>query len=149
LAKVAHLAGFQIWIQDDRPEWANTDRYPQANQIFQQPIAQILDRLQHQEQLYVALVTRGFQCDLEALVGLLQNQISCCYLGMIGSEKRVRQVYRAIEQKGIPEAKLKAIYAPIGLDIGALTPEEIAVSIVAELIMVRRGGTGRSLSCRL
>ena len=65
---------------------------------------------------------------------------------MIGSEKRVRQVYQAIEQTGILAEKLRSIYAPIGLDIGALTPEEIAVSISAELVLVRRGGTGRSLS---
>ncbi|MEP0914520.1 XdhC family protein [Leptolyngbya sp. GB1-A1] len=149
LAKVAHLAGFQIWVQDDRPDWANPDRYPQANQIFREPIAQILDCLQPQSQLYVALVTRGYLFDLEALTVLLQKQIPCCYLGMIGSKKRVRQVYQAIEQTGIEAAKLKTLYAPIGLDIGALTPEEIAVSIVAELIMVRRGGSGRSLSCRL
>jgi xanthine dehydrogenase accessory factor len=146
LAKVAHLAGFQIWVQDDRPDWANPDRYPQANQILREPIAQIIDRLQQQEQLFVALVTRGYLLDLEALTVLLKQEINCRYLGMIGSDKRVRQVRQAIAQMGIPQEKLNSLYAPIGLDIGALTPEEIAVSIVAELIMVRRGGTGRSLS---
>ncbi|MGL4622022.1 MAG: XdhC family protein, partial [Chroococcidiopsis sp.] len=71
---------------------------------------------------------------------------ACKYIGTIGSEKRVRQVIQALETEGIPSNKLRSLYAPIGLDIGALTPEEIAVSICAELILVRRGGTGRPLS---
>jgi xanthine dehydrogenase accessory factor len=94
-------------------------------------------------------VTRGYTYDLAALHLLLQRPIPCQYIGMIGSEKRVRQVYGAIVQAGIASDMLATIYGPIGLDIGALTPEEIAVSIGAELILVQRGGTGRSLSERL
>lgn len=149
LAKVAALIGFQVMVQDDRPEWANAGRYPQATHIFVEPIANALRQLAPHSQLYVALVTRGYQYDLEALECLLSRNSPCCYLGMIGSEKRVRQVYQAIAQRGIDLDKLQTIYAPIGLDIGALTPEEIAVSIAAELILVRRGGTGRSLSAIL
>jgi len=70
---------------------------------------------------------------------LLKRDSVCAYVGMIGSEKRVRQVYQALEKMGVSESKLRGIYAPIGLEIGALTPEEIAVSIAAELILVRRG----------
>ncbi|MDG2617568.1 XdhC family protein [Thermoleptolyngbya sichuanensis XZ-Cy5] len=149
LAKVAALIGFQVMVQDDRPEWANADRYPQATRIFTEPIASALRQLAPHPQLYAALVTRGYQYDLEALDCLLSRNLPCFYLGMIGSEKRVRQVYQAIAQRGIDPGKLQTIYAPIGLDIGALTPEEIAVSIAAELILVRRGGTGRSLSASL
>ncbi|BAU41143.1 putative xanthine dehydrogenase subunit A [Leptolyngbya sp. O-77] len=149
LAKVAALIGFQVMVQDDRPEWANADRYPQATRIFAEPIASALRQLAPHPQLYVALVTRGYQYDLEALDCLLSRNLPCCYLGMIGSEKRVRQVYQAIAQRGIDPSRLQTLYAPIGLDIGALTPEEIAVSIAAELILVRRGGTGRSLSASL
>lgn len=149
LAKVAALIGFQVMVQDDRPEWANADRYPQATRIFAEPIASALRQLAPHPQLYAALVTRGYQYDLEALDCLLSRNLPCFYLGMIGSEKRVRQVYQAIAQRGIDPGKLQTIYAPIGLDIGALTPEEIAVSIAAELILVRRGGTGRSLSAPL
>ena len=144
LAKVADLIGFQVVIQDDRPEWANPQRYPQATQIYTEPIAQAIHQFTHYNQLYAALVTRGYKYDLDALTALLKRDIPCAYIGMIGSQKRVRQVYQAIEPQFQP--KLKSIYAPIGLDIGALTPEEIAVSIAAELILVRRGGTGRSLS---
>ncbi|MFQ3616951.1 MAG: XdhC/CoxI family protein [Cyanobacteriota bacterium] len=149
LAKVAALIGFQVMVQDDRPEWANGDRYPQATRIFAEPIASALRQLERHPQLYAALVTRGYQYDLDALEGLLSRKVPCCYLGMIGSEKRVRQVYQAIAQRGIDPSQFHTIYAPIGLDIGALTPEEIAVSIAAELILVRRGGTGRSLSASL
>lgn len=144
LAKVADLIGFQVMLQDDRPEWANVQRYPQATQIYTEPIAQVMRQFAHHAQLYAALVTRGYKYDLEALTALLQRDIACAYIGMIGSQKRVRQVYQAIDP--IFQPKLRSIHAPIGLDIGALTPEEIAVSIAAELILVRRGGTGRSLS---
>jgi xanthine dehydrogenase accessory factor len=146
LAKMADFIGFQIVVQDDRPEWANRDRYPQANQIFVESIASAIAQLSTQTRLYTALVTRGYQHDLAALQALLNRAIPCQYIGMIGSEKRVRQVYQALINSGIAIEKLRSIYAPIGLDIGALTPAEIAVSICAELILVRRGGTGRSLS---
>ncbi len=146
LAKVADLIGFQVFVQDDRPEWANTTHYPQVSRIFTDPIAPVVAQFQHHPHLYAALVTRGYQYDLEALQALLTRPHPCTYLGMIGSEKRVRQVFNAIAQKGISPARLQSIHAPIGLDIGALTPEEIAVSISAELILVRRGGTGQPLS---
>ncbi len=145
LAKVADLIGFQIAVQDDRPEWANRDRYPQASQIFNESITETLAQLTHHLHLFVALVTRGYQCDREALQALLQREHPCAYIGMIGSKKRVQQVYQALEI-GISKERLAAIHAPIGLDIGALTPEEIAVSIAAELILVRRGGSGKPLS---
>ncbi len=144
LAKIAHLSGFQIAIQDDRCEWANSDRYPQATFIYSS-IAQALAELAHHQELYVALVTRGYRYDLEALTALLERQISCCYIGMIGSDRRVKQVLAEVKRE-VPIKTFPSIHAPIGLDIGALTPAEIAVSIVAELIMVRRGGSGRSLS---
>jgi xanthine dehydrogenase accessory factor len=149
LAKVADLVGFQIAVQDERPEWANSQRYPQAVTIANEPIDLVVKRLASHTQLYAALVTRGYQYDLEALAVLLKREIPCQYLGAIGSEKRVRQVYRAMAKIGISPQKLQSIYAPIGLDIGAITPEEIAVSISAELILARRGGTGLSLRDRL
>lgn len=146
LAKVADLIGFQVMIQDDRPEWANSQRFPQAIRIFDTSIAVASAELSTHTQLHAALVTRGYKYDLEALEILLRRDRLCQYIGMIGSKKRVQQVYQALEQTGIHKSRLQSIYAPIGLDIGALTPEEIAVSISAELILVRRGGTGRPLS---
>ncbi len=144
LAKVAALSGFQIAIQDDRPDWANPERYPQAA-IYPQ-LDQALAALCDHPQMFVALVTRGYRYDLAALTALLNRELPCCYIGMIGSLRRVQQVYAELEQSGIAAAQLQSIYAPIGLDIGALTPAEIAVSISAELILARRGGTGKSLT---
>jgi xanthine dehydrogenase accessory factor len=149
LAKVASLMGFQVAIQDDRPEWANPQRYPQACHIFTESISVALDQLAQHAQLYAALVTRGYPYDLAALSALLQRDRPCRYIGMIGSEKRVQQVFQVLQERGLSQAKLRSVYAPIGLDIGALTPEEIAVSIGAEMILVRRGGTGQPLSCRM
>ena len=137
LAKIAHLAGFQIAIQDDRPEWANRERYPQANCIYSQ-ITHALTALSNYPHLYIALVTRGYRYDLEALVTILKGERIYKYIGMIGSKRRINQVLAEAEQMGISKTKLESIYAPIGLAIGALTPAEIAVSICAELIMVRR-----------
>jgi xanthine dehydrogenase accessory factor len=148
LAKVAHLVGFRIALQDDRPEWANLERYPQATFIYSH-IDQALTELSNHGSLYVALVTRGYRYDLEALTALLNRDLPCSYIGMIGSDRRVKEVLDQVKQIGISTEKLQFVYAPIGLDIGALTPAEIAVSISAELIMLRRGGTGRSLSVSL
>jgi xanthine dehydrogenase accessory factor len=148
LAQVAHIAGFQVVVQDDRPEWANPQRYPNARTLTE-PIAAALPHLPHPE-LYAALVTRGYRQDLEALLALLTRPVACRYIGMIGSKKRVQQVYQALlDQQPAFQPQLCQIYAPIGLDLGALTPGEIAVSICAELILVRRGGTGKLLSERL
>ena len=141
LAKVASLAGFQIAIQDDRPTWANPQHFPQAALIMTQPIEAAIAQLETQPQLYVALVTRGYQYDLQALATLLRRSHPCRYIGMIGSRKRVQQVIGAIEAMDL---RPQPVYAPIGLAIGAVTPEEIAVSITAELILVRRGGTGKT-----
>jgi xanthine dehydrogenase accessory factor len=147
LASVAHLAGFRVVVQDDRPEFACAERFPNASVVEIQPIAEVVESLAKVADLYVALVTRGYLHDLAALKVLLPRSLH--YIGMIGSEKRVRIVYQALQQAGFTAQQLQKIHAPIGLDIGALTPEEIAISIGAELIKIRRGGTGVSLSQRM
>ncbi len=146
LANVAHLAGFRIMVQDDRPEWANSENFPQAERLFHEPMSEVLGAIAHHSQLYAALVTRGIDYDLPALKVLITRQPSCTYLGMIGSQKRVTKALQALQSEGFDPYSFSALHAPIGLDIGALTPEEIAISICSELIMVRRGGTGDSLS---
>ena len=147
LAKVANLAGFQVAVHDDRPEFVTSQRFPNAL-LFSVPITEALDRLTG-SQIYIALVTRGYQQDLIAMQTILERPIAYKYIGAIGSQKRIRMICQALQQKEIPVDKLNQFYAPIGLDIGALTPAEIAVSICAELIKVRRGGTGLSLSERM
>lgn len=140
LAKIAKIAGFQIIVQDDRPDFATPERFPDAALVLAKPIQEIPKIIQQIPNLYIALVTRGYLQDLEALPIL--SQMNSQYIGMVGSQKRVRTVYKTLDN----QSEFPKIYAPIGLDIGALTPEEIAVSICAELIKVRRGGTGLSLS---
>ena len=147
LAKVANLAGFQVAVHDDRPEFVTSQRFPNAL-LFPVPITEALDWLTG-SQIYIALVTRGYQQDLIAMQTILERPIAYKYIGAIGSQKRIRMICQALQQKGILVERLNQFYAPIGLDIGALTPEEIAVSISAELIKVRRGGTGLSLSKRM
>ncbi len=144
LAQAAHLAGFQIVVVDDRPEFAHPQRFPHAAQVLAQSPATALASLPTRPNRFAALVTRGFHHDREALQVLLQQPTQ--YIGMIGSQKRVQLVIQTLLQQGYPAEKLAQLYAPIGLDIGALTPEEIAISITAELIKVRRGGTGKPLS---
>ncbi|MGB7084839.1 MAG: XdhC family protein, partial [Phormidesmis sp.] len=149
LAQMADFAGFQIAVQDDRPEFVTPERFPQAR-LLSRSIRETVDSLTPHSQLYIALVARGFSQDVEALQTLLlQRPWAYQYVGAIGSQKRIRSVCQAVQQQGISIDSLPNFHAPIGLDIGALTPQEIAISICAELIKVRRGGTGRSLCDRI
>jgi xanthine dehydrogenase accessory factor len=149
LAEVADRIGFQVVVQDDRKDWAHPQNFPKASRVLNQSIDVVVEELADYSQLYAALVTRGFDYDLPALRALLKRALPCRYLGMIGSRKRVRKALNAIQAEPTLRERSRSIYAPIGLDIGALTPEEIAVSICAELILVRRGGTGKPLSTLL
>ena len=144
LAQIASFAGFEIAVQDDRPEFVTPQRFPQAG-FLAQSMGETLDNFATHQQLYIALVTRGLTQDLAALQVILQSSLAFQYIGAIGSQKRIRMILQALQQQGLSLEELPNFYAPIGLDIGALTPEEIAVSICAELIKVRRGGTGLSL----
>ncbi len=144
LAQVAKLAGFQIVVVDERPEFACRERFPDQTTILAQPIASALATWPWPASLYVALVTRSYQHDLAALRLVLPRPTQ--YIGMIGSATRVHKVCQILLQENPMADFGSRLYAPIGLAIGALTPEEIAVSIGAELIKVRRGGTETSLS---
>jgi len=142
LAQIASFAGFEIAVQDDRPEFVTAQRFPQAV-FLTQLIDEALDRFAAHQQLYIALVTRGLTQDIATLQAILQRYLDYKYIGAIGSQKRIRKIEQATQDISLEQ--LANFYAPIGLDIGALTPEEIAVSICGELIKVRRGGTGLSL----
>ncbi|MGD1871470.1 MAG: XdhC family protein [Mastigocoleus sp.] len=145
LAKIATIAGFEIIVQDDRPKYACQERFPDAINILSQPIESITEILQNNSNLYIALVTRGYLQDLEALRVILNNKTlkhqstsKPKYIGMIGSKKRINTAFQVMQDYGYPSDILQTIHAPIGLEIGALTPEEIAISICAELIKIRR-----------
>jgi xanthine dehydrogenase accessory factor len=143
LALAAHTAGFAIGIIDDREQFANAERFPMAREIYTS-FDEAFAKLQPNASTYIVIVTRGHKDDMRVL-GWAANT-DARYIGMIGSKRKVISVYEALEKDGIASEKLERVFAPVGLDIGALTPEEIAISITAELIAVRRihahpGGT--------
>lgn len=137
LAPLLHLVGFGVVVVDDRPEFAGRDRFPQADELLVRSFAAALDGLALDERSYVVIVTRGHLHDKDVLAQALRAPSA--YVGMIGSRRKKGLIYRALLGEGFTPADLDRVHAPIGLDIGADTPAEIAVSIVAELIAVRAG----------
>ncbi len=139
LAYAASTAGFAIGIVDDREAFANRERFPTAREIFTS-FEEAFANIRPNATTYMVIVTRGHGDDMRVL-GWAANT-SARYVGMIGSKRKVMSVYRALEKEGLDPEKFANVNAPVGLEIGALTPEEIAISITAELIAVRRGAAG-------
>lgn len=137
LARMAHDAGFRVHVVDDREKFANAERFPQGVQVTVEDIPAWLAQNTLPATAYAVVVTRGHRHDLDALRALAPRGLR--YVGLIGSRAKVKRVYDALLQEGIDAEKLRAVHAPIGLDIGAITPQEIAVSILAELIAVKHG----------
>ncbi len=135
LARMASEVHFGITVVDDREAFANRERFPAAQRVIRTPFAEALDRLQIHENTYLAIVTRGHLFDREVLRGALDTQAA--YVGMIGSRRKIRTLFESLEEEGFSRERLDAVHTPIGLDIGAKTPEEIALSIAAELVQVR------------
>lgn len=144
LAEIAALAGFQVTVVDDRAEYASARRFPHAAELLIGPYQKLMHSLPIDEDTYVVLVTRGHVHDRACLEVVIRTPAA--YIGMIGSKRRVRTVLDRLAEDGVGAETLERVHAPIGLDIGAETPAEIAVAIMAEMIKVRRGGTGRSLT---
>ena len=137
LARVAHEVGFRVHVVDDREKFANVERFPSATEILVEDIPAWIARTNLPPYAYVVIVTRGHTNDLEALRGLAPRDLR--YLGLIGSRAKVARIYAELAAEPLPADALKRVHAPIGLDIGAVTPQEIAVSIVAEIIAVKHG----------
>ena len=146
LYKVATLAGFNISVVDDRTAYANRERFPEARQVVAEDFDKALDKLEIPEGAFIVIVTRGHRDDMRVLQWAVDQPAR--YLGMIGSRRKVLTIYKELESQGIAASKFENIHAPVGLEIGAVTPEEIAVAIVAEMIAVRRkvdvGGLSKS-----
>jgi len=138
VGRVAHDAGFRVHVVDDREKFANRDRFPNAGEIVVDDIPTWLANTVLPTSSYAVVVTRGHRHDLDALRALAPRRLR--YLGLIGSRAKVKRLYDVLAEDGaVSIEQLERVHAPIGLDIGAVTPQEIAVSIVAELIAVRRG----------
>lgn len=145
LATLGKLIDFEVVVIDDRPQYANTERFPQADRVIAAPFRPTLRDWPIDVDTFIVLVTRGHSHDVACLLEVLDSPAR--YIGMIGSKRRVRAVFDLLEQEqGIPREKFDRVYAPIGLDIGAESPAEIGVCIIAEIIKIYRGGRAESLS---
>lgn len=145
LAEVGQLLGFRVTVLDDRPAFATRERFPSAAEVrvvdFSDPFAGVpIHRGTH-----VVLVTRGHRYDYECLLRLLSAPAMPGYLGLIGSRRRIRATFAQLVPEGIPRERIAAVRAPLGLDLGAQTPAEIAVAVAAELVLIHRGGSGTPL----
>ncbi len=150
LAAVAKINDFEVSVIDDRAQYAHPARFPTADRVIAGPFRAELQKLRGDQptfdnHTYLVMVTRGHQYDVESLLEVLDDPVA--YIGMIGSQRRVRAVFELLErEQGIAPAKFDRVYAPIGIDIGARTPAEIAVCIMAEIINVLRAGPAIPLS---
>jgi xanthine dehydrogenase accessory factor len=136
LYKVAKDAGFEVTVVDDREAYANRQRFPEAKDVIAEDFEQAMVRLTPNESSYIVIVTRGHRDDMRVLRWAVQS--SARYIGMIGSKRKTIAVFRELTKERLSPKLFERVHAPVGLDIGAITPEEIAVAIAAELIATRR-----------
>jgi xanthine dehydrogenase accessory factor len=136
VAKAASSAGFAVGIVDDREAFANMQRFPMAQEVFVS-YEEAFAKITPNASTYLVIVTRGHKDDMNVLAWAVRTDAR--YIGMIGSKRKVISVYKALEKEGYRTDEFERVYAPMGIEIGALSPEEIAISIVAELIAIRRG----------
>ena len=147
LSKVATMAGFATVIVDNRESYANAERFPEAETVHALEYDDVFPKLDIRDTSYVIIVTRGHRDDMLVLRWAVNTQAR--YIAMIGSRRKVLSVIKELEKEGLPHGAFERIHAPMGFDIGAITPEEIAVSVIAEMIAVRRqpeAGAWRKLS---
>jgi xanthine dehydrogenase accessory factor len=143
LATIAAHVGWSVAVLDDRASFANEERFPMADKVMAGDFHEHLGSFDIGPTTYIVMVSRGHKQDETALRQVVTR--GAAYVGMIGSKRRVSTVLRHLAEEGYPIEALERVYTPIGYDIGAETPEEIAVSIMSELISVRRGGSGRPM----
>lgn len=145
LATLGKLIDFEVVVIDDRPQYANRERFPQADRVIAARFRSTLHNWRIDADTFIVLVTRGHSHDVDCLLEVLDSPAR--YIGMIGSKRRIQAVFDLLEkEQGIPREKFERVYAPIGLDIGAETPGEIGICIIAEIVKIYRGGRAESLS---
>ena len=138
VAHLAHWLGFRVVVNDDRPELCTKEAIPEADQFYPLPMAELASHLEITPWTYLVLTTRGVDVDITGLPALLES--SAAYIGVIGSKRRWATTRKRLVESGIPEVAINRVHSPIGLELHAETPEEIAVSIMAEIIMLRNAG---------
>lgn len=137
ISRIASLAGFRVTVVDDRKEYANAERFPEAAQTLAVEFHEAFSHLRIKSSTYIVIVTRGHRSDEDVLERALHTPAK--YIGMIGSKRKVLTTYEHLVERGLTVEKLQHVHAPVGIEIGAVTTEEIGVSIVAELVRIRRG----------
>ena len=137
LSKMASLAGFCTVVVDDREQFANRERFPEADEIYAAEFEEVFPKLPVNDSSHLVIVTRGHKDDMRVLRWAVSTPAR--YIGMIGSKRKAIEVLKTLEKEGLPRQQLERLHSPMGLEIGAISPEEIAVSVVAEMIAVRRG----------
>jgi len=140
LSKVLDLAGFRVSVVDNREAYANKERFPEAFEVHAEEYEEVFPRLAVNESTYIVIVTRGHRDDMRVLRWAVGTQAR--YVAMIGSRRKTIGVVKELEKEGIARAAFERVFAPMGLEIGAISPEEIAVSVCAEMIAVRRDPEG-------
>ncbi len=143
LVPLAKSLGFRAYVIDDRPQFASVERFPEADGVVVGDFAKSLEQVPINVNTFIVVATRGHRFDDLALEAAARTRAR--YVGLVGSKRKTILIFEALLKHGIPMERVRQIHAPIGLDIGALTPEEIAVSIMSEIIMDRLGGTGRPM----
>jgi len=141
---VVHLAkwlGFRVAVSDDRPEFCNPESVPGADAYYPVEMGKLTEHLKVTPQTYLVITSRGSSVDAQGLPSLLES--NAAYIGVIGSKRRWLTTVKALKEKGVSEEKFARVHSPMGLELNAETPEEIAVSIMAEVLMVRDKGTGK------
>ncbi len=139
LCRIASGAGFEVIVTDDRSSYATAERFPAAREVHALEFDEAMKKLDPNEASYIVIVTRGHRDDMHILRWAVQTRAR--YIGMIGSKRKVIGIYKTLVEEGLPALLFDRVHAPIGLDIAAVTPEEIAVAITAELIALRRHST--------
>lgn len=145
LARFAHRLGFRVTVIDDRSDFANLSRFPDC-EVIAEDFTLALRDLHFSPATHVVVITRGHEHDADCLIEVLKKETA--YVGLIGSRRRVRFVLEMLAEKGFSRKRLKEVFTPIGLPIGAESPEEIALSIVSELVCVHRKGAAQARALR-
>ena len=143
---VVHLAkwlGFRVAVSDDRAEFCNPEAVPGADAYYPVEMGKLTEQLTINKRTYIVITSRGASVDVQGLPGLLESEPA--YIGVIGSRRRWLTTVKGLKQKGVAEEKIARVYSPMGLELNAETPEEIAVSIMAEILMLRDKGTGKPM----
>ncbi len=146
LAELGHLMGFRTVVCDDRADLLSRQRFPHADELLAMDLADLAQQVSVNSRTSVVIVTRGHLDDATVLRQVVSTPAA--YIGMIGSRNKVRKVFENLLADGVPADKLAQVHAPIGLRTGGQTPAEIALSIMAEILLVQHGGTGEPLSWR-